>query len=90
MYETHISLLLTGFDQLKWGGSANKLHFIPYEKQKHLMKYYCSEDFDQIKRNLIDCMEEYQADAKEIFAGKGMTYDTDIGDMIIQYYRSRF
>ncbi len=36
MFETHISMLLVGFDKITWGRSANKLHFIPMGKQAHL------------------------------------------------------
>lgn len=83
MFEAHTSMLLSGFDKITWGGSANKLHFIPKEKQEHLKKYYCSEDFNQVKENLINCMKEYQSDAKEVHELKNMSYSTYLGDMII-------
>lgn len=83
MFETHTSMLLVGFDKTTWGGTANKLHFIPREKQEHLKGYYCSENFVQIKENLIKCMKEFQSDAKEVYALKGMDYSMRLGNMVI-------
>ena len=36
---THLSLLLTGYDCITWGGTPNKLHFIQKQKQLHIMQY---------------------------------------------------
>lgn len=83
MYETHVSMLLAGFDQTLWGGSANKLHFIPKDKQEHLKKYYCSDDFSQIQENLIDSMKHFQSDAKEVFELRNIEYSSSLGDLII-------
>lgn len=83
MFETHISMLLAGFDKITWGGSANKLHFIPGEKQAHLKGYYCSENFEEVERNLINCMKEFQSDTKEVYELKGLDYSTYLGDMVI-------
>ncbi|SFR68184.1 nucleotidyltransferase domain-containing protein [Anaeromicropila populeti] len=66
LMDTHTSLLLTGLDKIKWGGSANKLHFIEEEKQKHLMKYGCIEDFAVMKRNLLQSMTWFEEDVNEI------------------------
>lgn len=89
MYETHISVLLVGFDKTTWGGSANKLHFIPEEKQAHLKRYYCSDDFEEVERNLAGCMRWFQADIEEVFELKGMEYSADAGDKIIDYWREK-
>lgn len=83
MLETHISMLLVGFDKITWGGSASKLQFIPKDKQKHLKEYYCSEDFTQVKINLIKCMKEFQIDAKEVHKLKGINYSTYLGNLVI-------
>lgn len=83
MYETHVSMLLAGFDETCWGGSANKLHFIPKDKQEHLKKYYCSEDFAQVQDNVIDCMKNFQSDAKAVFELKNIEYSSSVGDLII-------
>ncbi|MCH5259409.1 MAG: aminoglycoside 6-adenylyltransferase [Lachnospiraceae bacterium] len=83
MYETHVSMLLTGFDETCWGGSANKLHFIPKDKQEHLKKYYCSEDCSQMRANLIDSMRYFQSDTKEVFERKNIAHASSVGDLII-------
>ena len=83
MYETHVSMLLAGFDETCWGGSANKLHFIPIDKQEHLKKYYCSEDFSQVQKNLIDCMKYFQSDTKEVFELKNVNYFPSFSDSIM-------
>lgn len=82
MYETHMSMLLVGFDRITWGGSANKLHFIPIEKQAHLKKYYCPENLDGIEQNLISCMKWFQEDTQEICKLKGLDYSAYLGDII--------
>ena len=74
MYETHMSMLLVGFDRITRGGSANKLHFIPIEKQAHLKKYYCPENLDSVEQNLISCMKWFQEDTQEICKLKGLDY----------------
>lgn len=66
LMDVHVSLLLTGYDKTNWGGAANKLKFIPEEKQKHLMKYGCTEDFELMKKNLQWSAERFEKDAEEI------------------------
>ena len=66
LMDTHTSLLLTAYDKITWGGSANKLHFINEEKQKHLMKYGCFEDFVTVINNLMQAMEWFTEDVGEI------------------------
>ncbi len=83
MYETHISMLLVGFDKITWGGSANKLYFIPIEKQTHLKKYYCPENLENIEQNLISCMRWFQTDTKEVYNLKGLNYSAYLGDTVI-------
>ncbi|MDE6673599.1 MAG: aminoglycoside 6-adenylyltransferase [Acetatifactor sp.] len=83
MFETHVSMLLVGFDKITWGGSANKLHFIPEEKQAHLKRYYCSENFEEVERNLIYCMREFQSDTKGVYELKGLAYKVYSGNMVI-------
>ena len=66
LMDTHMSLLLTAYDKITWGGSANKLHFIDEGKQKHLMKYGCLEDFVTIRNNLMQAMEWFIEDVGEV------------------------
>ena len=84
LFETHLSMLLTGYDKITWGGSANKLHFIPKEKQNHLKIYYFSENFEQVKEKLIECMNAFRADAREVYELKSMNYSTYLGDMVMK------
>lgn len=83
MFETHASMLLLGFDRITWGGSANKLHFIPVEKQEHLKKYDCPEDLEGVEQNLMRCMKWFQEDAKEVFKLKGLEYSAYLGDAVM-------
>lgn len=68
LMDTHISLLLTAYDKITWGSSANKLHFIDEEKQRHLMKYGCLEDFVTVRNNLMQAMEWFDEDVGGIGA----------------------
>lgn len=88
LYETHLSMLLTGYDKTTWGGSANKLHFIPKEKQEHLKAYYCSENFEQVKENLIKNMKMFQVDAEDVYRLKSKKYSTCLGDIVIEKWMS--
>lgn len=83
MFETHVSMLLTGFDKITWGGSANKLHFIPKEKQEHLKGYYCSQNYEEVKRNLINGMKQFQIDSKEVHSLKNTSYSAHLGDAVM-------
>ncbi|WP_044482002.1 nucleotidyltransferase domain-containing protein [Paenibacillus antibioticophila] len=65
LMDTHSSLLLTAYDQITWGGSASKLHYIDETKQKHLMKYGCTEDLVMVRDNLLQAMEWFEDDVRE-------------------------
>lgn len=60
--DTHTSLLLTLYDKITWGGTANKLHYLEEEKQSHLKKYYCCEDFNMVRENLLQSMLWFEED----------------------------
>lgn len=66
LMDTHTSLLLTMYDETNWGGAENKLKFIPAEKQAHLMKYGCTEDFKLMRKNLKWSMDCFENDLEEI------------------------
>lgn len=66
LMDTHASLLLTGYDKTTWGGAESKLKFIPAEKQTHLMKYGCTEDFKLMRKNLQWSMDCFEKDVEEI------------------------
>lgn len=65
LFDTHASLLLTLYDAIRWGGIENKLHFIPKDKQEHLKKYSCTEDFSLNRNNLLKSAEWFEQDAAE-------------------------
>ncbi len=84
MFDTHTSMLLCGYDKITWGGAANKLHFIPEDKQNHLMGYYCSENFDVVSENVLRSMKAFQIDSKEVHNLKKMDYIEVLGDRVIE------
>lgn len=66
LYDTHVSLLLTEYDSLNWGGAESKLHFLPAGKQAHLKKYYCTDDFALNRTNLAQSLEWFEEDLADI------------------------
>lgn len=86
LYDIHVSLLLTGYDQIKWGGAENKLHFIPVCKQEHLKKYYCTEDFQHNKNNLLQSFIWFEEDIKDVSAKKGQDYNAENIDIIKNFW----
>lgn len=86
LYDTHISMLLCGYDEITWGGTANKLHFIPQDKQKHLTGYYCSENFDEVAENILQSMKAFQEDSKEIHSLKNINYSETLSNSVIKNY----
>ena len=87
LFDTHASLLLTEYDEISWGGVENKLHYLPQEKQKHLKKYYCTEDFVLVKNNLLQEMNWFAADLSEL-CSKDHIETNNMADKIISYWTS--
>ena len=79
LYETHASLLLSEYDSTDWGGIADKLKFIPAEKQAHLKKYYCTDDFRLNRDNLIYSAELFESDLSEILTKNNIPYKPEAG-----------
>lgn len=86
LMDTHASLLLTGFDKIKWGGSASKLHFISAEKQQHLMKYGCMEDFAHVRNNLLQSISWFEEDIEEIGTSTEQQHSCELGKIIKPYW----
>lgn len=86
LYETHSSLLLSLYDSIKWGGEGNKLNFIPREKQKHLKKYFCCEDFTVNKANLLKEIEYFKSDIEETVPNIGTKNCIDIWDGVKKFW----
>ena len=66
LMDAHVSLLLTALDQTTWGGSANKLRFLPAEKQARLKRYGCVDDFPRMRASLLQCFRWFAEDAQAI------------------------
>lgn len=87
LFDTHASILLTEYDKINWGGVENKLHYIPDDKQEHLKKYYCTDDFELIRGNLLMEMKWFAADLSEICKRNNIEIN-NAGDKIISYWTS--
>ena len=87
LFDTHASLLLTEYDKISWGGAENKLHYLPEEKQEHLKKYYCTEDFALVRDNLLEEIKWFAADLSEICSKNHIEFN-NIADRIISYWTS--
>lgn len=79
LYDTHASLLLSEYDPTDWGGSADKLKYIPPEKQGHLKKYYCTDNFGLNRENIICSAELFESDLSEILAKNNIPYKPETG-----------
>lgn len=96
LMDTHASLLLTAYDRTTWGGTANKLHYLPEEKQKHLKYYYCDNDLNKTAKNLHQSMLWFEQDVREldlteadcqnqIISEKSQSYGTWNGELDCSY-----
>lgn len=88
LMDTHSTLLLTGYDQLTWGGMGNKLHFISEEKQSHLKKYYCTDDFALLANNLRQAMNWFKEDYKDVCQIKGVSCNEKVEDGVINTWKN--
>lgn len=87
LMDTHSSLLLNAYDKITWGGTANKLHYIPQEKQRHLMKYGCIEDYDCMKENFLLFINWFEEDVNEIIKDDiSMNNAKELGACIKEYW----
>lgn len=75
LYDTHVSILLTAYDAINWGGAENKLSFLSADKQEHLKKYFCIDDFSINRKNLLKSIEWFEKDINGILENKKMNYD---------------
>lgn len=84
LYDTHASLLLSEYDSITWGGTADKLKYIPAEKQEHLKYYYCTYNFGLSRDNLIYSAERFEKDLSEILAKNNIPYKPETGISVIK------
>lgn len=82
LMDTHTSLLLTAYDKITWGGTANKLHYLPEEKQKHLKYYYCDNDLDRAAKNLHQSMLWFEEDIMELDMAEAVSQNRKISEKI--------
>lgn len=87
LMDTHTSLLLTAYDKITWGGTANKCHYLPEEKQSHLKKYFCDEDFYKVKENLWQEMCWFREDVQELNQEEVCRISTRISEKIINEWQ---
>ena len=88
LMDTHISVILTGYDQIRWGGMANKLHFVPEENSKHVMKYGCVEDFEVNRRNLLQEMSWFEEDYRDVCSIKGVHVHTELAETVKKNWKN--
>lgn len=87
LMDSHTAFLLTEYDTTTWGGTANKLHFIPDEKQRHLMKYGCSENFELMKANLLWSAEQFEKDISEAVTDAELSeYCSSLAKLVKGYF----
>lgn len=66
LMDAHVSLLLTVHDALLWGGSANKLHYLPANLQEHVRHYGCVADFPLMRSRLLQCFRWFAEDVRAV------------------------
>lgn len=66
LMDAHVSLLLTIYDQLPWGGSANKLRYLPDDVQEHVRHYGCVPDFPLMRFRLLQCFRWFAEDVRAV------------------------
>lgn len=89
LMDNHVSLLLAGYDCITWGGTANKLHFIPKEKQEHITRYGCSKDFEMNMKHLSQEMKWFAEDYKDVCNHTGIKYDEKIANEIMNNWNEK-
>lgn len=87
--DAHTSLLLSVFDRTTWGGSANKLHFIPSDMQEHLMLYGCVNDFGVVKENLSKEMRWFCDDVNFSDNEEEKVYNNRLAEIIVSDWEEK-
>lgn len=86
LFDTHASVLLTSYDRITWGGEGNKLGFIPEEKQEHLKWYFCCDDFEVNRSNLLRAFDFFKDDIMEAAEKNGVGIDLESLDLVKKHY----
>lgn len=90
LMDTHTSLLLTLYDKITWGGTANKLHYLEEEQQKHLKKYYCCENYELVRENLVQSMLWFEEDVASSGNKEVEKMCREIGEPVKKAWSRRF
>lgn len=87
IFHAHVDLLLSQYDTLDYGAWETKVKYcVPKEKQQHLLCYFTSADFEQMKHTMLRCMPLFQKDAIDACCSKNVTYPKQIAELIMEYF----
>jgi predicted nucleotidyltransferase len=90
IFHSHVDLLLSQYDTLDWGAWESKVRYcVPKEKQEHLMAYFAPADFKELENAMKKSMILFKQDEEEICKEKGIDYNQNIADQIIEYFNRR-
>ncbi len=87
LLHAHADLLLTAHDCLDWGAWETKVKkCVPKDRQEHLLRYFAAPDLESYKATLRRAMPAFDADAREIFASKGLAYPGRVATLVMEYF----
>lgn len=86
MIDAHASLLLTAFDTIPWGGSANKLRLLPDAYQAHLKLYGCIDDFSLMREHILQSMRWFDSDALATAAPEAASHEQSLSSAILPHW----
>ncbi|MCL2719174.1 MAG: aminoglycoside 6-adenylyltransferase [Lachnospiraceae bacterium] len=90
IFHAHIDLLLSHYDTLDWGSWETKVkRCVPEDLQKHLLVYFTSADFAELKTAIEKGMTFFQQDAKMICEAKGLLYPESMVQQIAAYFKKQ-
>lgn len=89
LQDTHASLLLCKYDNITWGGTANKLNYINTFSEEHLKEYYCSRDIEGCRINLEKSMKWFIEDVGEVCSPELQKKNEIISDKLILTWADR-
>lgn len=86
LMDTHVALLLNGYDKISWGNMVNKLQYLPEKMQEHIMYYRCTEDFVENISILWRVMNWFEDDYNEVCKIKGVEADNRLAPMVEEFW----
>lgn len=86
MFHIHSQLLLSQYMNEDWGGWADKIkRELPKDKQKSLLKYFCSPQVDALKEAILSNVEEFERDAITICNNHSLQYPKTMVERLKRY-----